>query len=687
MGFLRDTLTFRSIGPKIALLIALILGGSTLVITLYSVATVERALFSASEEAVLNVHKTLSEILESEYRHVQRYREQAMEMRREQLMNVAASVRTSLDRLYHAADPDNVAEWEANRRIALDILREVRYFNNDYFFTYDRDMTAIAHPDRSFEGRNLIDFQDPSGKYVLREIRDIALEQGEGFIDYLWVRLDQDEPAKKLGYVFHHPHWDWIIGSGVYIDDIEAEAQRMQYVMRENLTLLLDRLHFAKSGLFFILDSNGKVEVSPHDTSLQTLHEGDANGPQLMRQLLAHGRTHLASESLKLNHALLGTEVADWEFHISHFAALDWYLVSAVPRAEIQAPGRSLAWRQLALNTLVLLVGLGIAAIVTIRIISRLRMLATHARMLGSTGFRFASSELERIGQLRDKSRDEVGELAEAFLVLERELQSYIQNLTETTSAKERIESELRIAHDIQMGILPKLFPAFPDYTEFDIYASILPAREVGGDLYDFFFIDEHRFCFVIGDVSGKGVPAAFFMAVTKTLFKAVAEKGMQAGEILNRVNNDLASDNDSCMFVTLFTGIIDIRTGLISYASAGHNPPVLLRHDGNPEYLKMPHEPVAGAVEGFSYSSNELQLYPGDLLLLYTDGVTEAMDETDSLYGDEHLIETIRVLEDTSPVNLIKHIMSNVAAFSAQVEQSDDITMLALQFKQAKEA
>ncbi len=668
MTLLRDNLTFRSIGPRIALLIALILGGSTLVITLFSTHAVERAMLDSAEDSMGNVHQTISAILESEYRHVERYREQAMAMRREQMLNVTATVETALEQLYALEQAGQ--DGHAIRQQALEMLRSFRYFNNDYFFTYDREMTAIAHPDRSFEGRNLIDFQDPHGTYVLREIRDIALNQGAGYIDYWWVRLDQDEPAPKLGYVFHFEPWDWIIGSGVYIDDIEAEAERMRGVMRDNLQQLLTDVRFAGDGYFMILNPEAEVQVAPQDIHPTQLHSKAS--PEALIAL--HQQSRLDAEALSISH------LDGWGFHISHFAPLDWYLVSAVSHEALQAPGEAIAWRQLALNGAVLLIGLLLAALFTMRIIARLRSLATHAQMFSSTEFRLAESELERLREL-SSHRDEAGQLAGAFLGLERELQQYITHLTETTSAKERIESELRIAREIQMGILPKLFPAFPDYREFDIYASIEPAREVGGDLYDFFFVDPHHFCFVIGDVSGKGVPAAFFMAVTKTLLKAVAERGLAVGEILSRVNDDLASDNDSCMFVTLFCGVLDIRSGMISYASAGHNPPVLLRRGEAATFLPSPNEPVAGAMEGVAYSNHHIQLHPGDTLLLYTDGVTEAMDPQNCQYEEQRLLDTLNGIEGAIPQTVIDTTMASVNTFANGAEQSDDITMLALQF------
>ncbi len=277
-------------------------------------------------------------------------------------------------------------------------------------------------------------------------------------------------------------------------------------------------------------------------------------------------------------------------------------------------------------------------------------------------------------------AKDELGQLTESFRQMELSLQQYIDELTATTISKERIESELRIARDIQMGILPKLFPAFPERSEFDIFASIEPAKEVGGDLYDFFFLDDDHFCFLIGDVSGKGVPAAFFMAVTKTMLNIVSEQKKDPGQILVKVNDDLAKDNDACMFVTLFLGVLNIKTGHVRYASAGHNPPVLLAQD-EVSWLHVPREPVAGAMDGMTYSTCEVDLQKGDTLFLYTDGVTEAMNEEDELYSDPRLLNLLTAAGEKRPEQLVKNVSDSVADFAGEAEQSDDITMLAIQF------
>jgi PAS domain S-box-containing protein len=247
---------------------------------------------------------------------------------------------------------------------------------------------------------------------------------------------------------------------------------------------------------------------------------------------------------------------------------------------------------------------------------------------------------------------------------------------------KERMEDELNIGREIQMSMLPLVFPPFPDHDEFSIYAVLEPAREVGGDFYDFFFIDDERFCICIGDVSGKGVPSALFMAVTKTLIKSRTTDDFSTASILTHVNTELSTDNKSCMFVTIFLGILNIRTGHLVYTNAGHNPPYLKRGDGALQRLDARHGPVIGAMSGMVYGEEVDTLGPGDLLFMYTDGVTEEMNVDEQLFSERRMAELLTSDKGNSAEATVRDTVSAVKRFKGETEQSDDITVLALQFQ-----
>lgn len=246
-----------------------------------------------------------------------------------------------------------------------------------------------------------------------------------------------------------------------------------------------------------------------------------------------------------------------------------------------------------------------------------------------------------------------------------------------------RIDKELEFARVIQLATLPTLFPAFPDRNEFDVYATMDTAKEVGGDFYDFILIDERHLGFIIADVSGKGIPAAMFMMTTKTVTKNFALQGYSPAEVLTRANNQLCENNESGMFVTAFLGILEIDTGRLTCSSAGHNPPVFLHADGRTEYLHSAGGIVLGGMSGVSYEESVWTLEAGDRLFLYTDGVTEAFDANGDLFGEKRLLSILSPdkVAGVSLAELLAYVRENVARHAVGAVQSDDITMMVLEY------
>ncbi len=247
--------------------------------------------------------------------------------------------------------------------------------------------------------------------------------------------------------------------------------------------------------------------------------------------------------------------------------------------------------------------------------------------------------------------------------------------------ANQRMEKELNVGQEIQMAMLPGAFPAFPHVNTFSIAASIVPAREVGGDFYDFYMLDPNRLCFCIGDVSGKGVPAALFMAVTQTLIKSAAGIENSTAAIMTHVNEELSRGNDACMFVTIFTGILHIDTAELLYTNAGHNPPFIRHPDGTTVLLGQRHGPAVGAVRGVCYREDRVRLSPADLLFLFTDGVTEARNTEGKFLGDSILRDLAGTHCFSTPETAVGSTFDAVREFEAGSERSDDITVLALSY------
>lgn len=251
----------------------------------------------------------------------------------------------------------------------------------------------------------------------------------------------------------------------------------------------------------------------------------------------------------------------------------------------------------------------------------------------------------------------------------------------EVSARNARIDSELSLATDIQANMLPRIFPIFPERKEFDIYASMNPAKEVGGDFYDIFMVDNRHLAMVIADVSGKGVPAALFMVIAKTLIKDHAQMHLEPSDVFTQVNNILCESNEAGLFVTAWMGILDTETGVLRYVNAGHNPP-LLRHNGNDfSYLKMKAGFVLAGMEGFPYHHAELQLQPGDKLFLYTDGVTEAQNSTNALYGEQRLADYLNQHINSDVESILHGVRNDIDSFVAGAEQFDDITMMCMAY------
>ncbi|RLB93454.1 MAG: hypothetical protein DRH26_03820 [Deltaproteobacteria bacterium] len=284
------------------------------------------------------------------------------------------------------------------------------------------------------------------------------------------------------------------------------------------------------------------------------------------------------------------------------------------------------------------------------------------------------------------KTGDEIEDLANAFNKMTNDLKLYIHNLKETTAAKEKIESELQVATRIQASMLPRIFPPFPQRKDFNIFASMEPAKEVGGDFFDFFLISENRFCFIIGDVSGKGVPASLFMVIAKTLIKNEALRGIPPEDIFFNVNNALCEDNDESMFVTGLVCIIDLKTGQVDFSNAGHNPPLLMdKKNKRCEYMKITPGFVLGGMSEFAYMKESVLMSPGDILFLYTDGVNEAMDPEGNEYTEARLKQVLSK-NDTRDVNhIIESVSLDVKQFAKNADQSDDITMLVFKYNGLK--
>lgn len=280
------------------------------------------------------------------------------------------------------------------------------------------------------------------------------------------------------------------------------------------------------------------------------------------------------------------------------------------------------------------------------------------------------------------KTGNEIEELADSFERMYAEVKSYISRLSAVTAEKERIGAELDVATRIQASMLPCIFPAFPERDEFEVYATMDPAKEVGGDFYDFFMVDEDNLAVVVADVSGKGIPAALFMVIGKTLIKDHTTSGKDLGTVFTEVNQLLCESNSEELFITAFVGVLNLKTGNFRYVNAGHEIPFIAKKNGEFKPYKIRAAFVLAGMEGIQYKSGEMQLEPGDKLFQYTDGVTEATDKDNQLFGMERLEKTLAKLADKTPAEILEGVKADIDEFVGDAPQFDDITMLCLEYR-----
>lgn len=443
-------------------------------------------------------------------------------------------------------------------------------------------------------------------------------------------------------------------------------------VLLKTLSHITEAIHIGESGAGWVVDSSGLVVAHPDPALPMKLNllQSSAAGYRGLEEI---GQRIVRAEPGQGNFVRPdGTRLVTLFSPIPNTPG--WTFGIVLQRSELME-------RPEQLMRLMVWLMAGMLAIVLLVIIALSRKITAPVLLLKEGVNIVSTGKLDH--RLDIRTGDEIQELADAFNRMTADLKEYIKNLTETTAAKERIQSELKVATDIQASLLPRLFPAFPDRPELDIFASMDPAKEVGGDFYDFFFIDQDNLCFLIADVAGKGVPAALYMMVAKTLLKSEGQRLGAPDRILSYVNKVLAADNDNCMFATVFCAILDVTSGEVRFANAGHNPPLLIDSQGV-RYLVLKAGFVLGPMPDAIYQTERLTLQPGDTLFLYTDGVTEATNRADELYGETRLLNALRSRPQDELAQMIHHIRAEVSQHADGAPQSDDVTMMALRYRGA---
>ncbi|HNX04031.1 MAG TPA: SpoIIE family protein phosphatase [Opitutales bacterium] len=438
---------------------------------------------------------------------------------------------------------------------------------------------------------------------------------------------------------------------------------------------MLDSLDLGESGMAILISAQGVYISHPvreyeMSQTMWSVAESLGSVGRPLPELEALARTLLSGKTGMTQYRRSSDDVPSYIFH-RPVPLTGWAFSVTIPEAQILAPLR----RQNMVNLCIGLCGgfllLCASVALAYSLTKPLHLLAKAAGRLALGDFDAPLPKVRR--------GDEIGRLTASFSQMREDLRGYIDELTTTTVAKEKIASELAIAHQIQLGIVPKLFPPFPDRRDVDLFAALEPAREVGGDLYDFALLDEDHLYVAIGDVSGKGVPASLLMAVGKTLLKSTIHAVRDPARTLAMVNDELAAGNDTCMFITAFCGILNLSSGHFTYANAGHNPPLLIPQSGPAKFMRSKPGPALGAMTNVRYRNMDELLSGRELLVLYTDGVTEAMNDASEMFGEDRLLAIASAVRNGVAEKVVGEIVSAVRTHAAGAEQSDDITLLAV--------
>ena len=547
----------------------------------------------------------------------------------------------------------------------------------------------IALPDGAFlvtDNRSASKF-DESGNPIPYDPRtrpwyQLATERG----GLIFTDVETDAFTGDIGIVCAMPVYvngqlAAVVGSDLFLNAMQTYVQTAS----ENDSLLC--VVNGNGHVVFSPVSQGLLQVLPKDTAQDLRSSGNAALSAFVTEAL-QGKTPMRLIDLEDGaYYAIGVPVE----------SVGWALVSLCRQETALQPVQMLQQSQAGIQTEVsaaylkgtsaartnatlLLIGITLLMLIASLIMSRrivkpLNTITKRISELDENNPVFKMDDTYRTG-------DEVQELAESFADISRKSIEYLDTVKRVTAEKERIGTELSLATQIQAAMLPHIVPAFPDRKDFDILGSMDPAKEVGGDFYDYFLTDDDHLCLLIADVSGKGVPAALFMMASKIILQSVAMLGGSPGEILTKTNEAICSNNEAEMFVTVWIGILELSTGKMTCANAGHEYPVFKRPDGNFELYKDRHGFVVGGMEGVKYKEYEIQLSPGSKLFLYTDGVPEATDKDLEAFGTERMIGALNENLDAAPIEVLKGVRKAVDGFVKDAEQFDDLTMLCLEYK-----
>ncbi len=569
----------------------------------------------------------------------------------------------TLSTALEAENPDYEMIHDLAREFVLDDT--VAFGSAIAFEPYMHDSRHYRYCPYVFETRHSLIERDLSSAeydYFSKDWYRIPKMSGKA----VWSEPYYDEGGgDTLMCTYSVPFYRWVdhkrIFAGVITMDISLST--FQHI--------LNTAKASQTGASFLLSRNGMLIVANDKRNVNTdirklLLKGEhSKNDDIILKMLKGDRMFekvVDPEQLKVPSWIYSAPVPNTK----------WIFALTFPTQELYSGLNDFVVKLIAIFLVSLLAMTIITILITRKFIRPIRRLVDATQRIGQGDFKTVLPVIT--------STDEISQLTNAFSSMKEELVHYISNLQDATAAREKIEGELKVAHDIQMGLLPKNFPVRDDW---DLAAILDPARAVGGDLYDFYFLDDDHLFIAIGDVAGKGVPASLLMVSARALFRSRVSLRVPLNQSVYEINKEICKENPNQMFITFIGGIVDLKNGCMTYCNAGHNPPFIQRHNAKIEKLGDVHGIPLDIFEHATYSSGSILFSPGDSLVLYTDGVTEALSKADTFYGERPMLDLVRKNHELCPSELIRLLEQDVLEFMTGVDQADDITLLILKSKQ----
>ena len=520
----------------------------------------------------------------------------------------------------------------------------------------DNDTLQMIREKFGVAGINVVNKNGIITDSTLKEFIGYDMASGEQSAEFLVLLEGEDEFVQKyqplsIDNSISRKYAGVRLPDGGFIQ-VGYDAEQFQKDIDEHVIGVTKNRHIGNNGFVAICDENMNIVIDRSDYSGKN-----------MSTLGVWIDTDITPEN-----TVFEAEIYGKPYFLAYTFAEGYYIIGAIPKSE------AMFMRNVSIYVSIFMEILIFAALFTLIYFLIKKVIIDNLRKINGTLAEITDGNLNVTVDVR--TNEEFASLSDDINQTVSTLKRYI------AEAAARIDKELEFAKEIQYSALPSVFPPYPNRKDFEIYAHMITAKEVGGDFYDFYMLGDSTLAFMIADVSGKGIPAAMFMMQAKTIIKDLAESGLELSEIFMTANKKLCENNDAGMFVTAWMGILDLKTGRLKFVNAGHNPPLVRQADGEFAYLKARSGMVLAGMDGIKYRQNELQLTPGDQIFLYTDGVTEATDKNNQLYGEERLLETVNrnIVMDTR--KLCEAVKSDVDQFVGEAPQFDDITMLSVEIQ-----